>query len=102
MPRKPNPERLDEESPELTAEWFANAKPASEVLPNLVGADRAKELLKPRRGRPPLVAPKEHVNLRLDTDIVQAFRSKGPGWQTRVNAALREWLRSHTRQTHDR
>ncbi len=95
MPRKPDPERLDEESPELTAEWFAKAKPAGAVLPGLVGADRAQDLLKPR-GRPPLAAPKEHVNIRLDADIVQAFRSKGRGWQTRVNAALREWLHSHT------
>lgn len=96
MPRKPSPERPDEDTPELTPEWFVKAKPASEVLPGLVGADRASELLKPKRGRPPLLAPKEHVNIRLDADILQAFRSRGRGWQTRVNAVLREWLLSHT------
>ncbi|MBU1664971.1 MAG: BrnA antitoxin family protein, partial [Gammaproteobacteria bacterium] len=25
-----------------------------------------------------------------------AFRSSGPGWQSRMNAALREWLETHT------
>jgi uncharacterized protein (DUF4415 family) len=30
--------------------------------------------------------------IRLDADILAAFREKGEGWQTRVNAALREWL----------
>lgn len=96
MPRTPKPELVDQDSPELTKEWFARARPAAEVLPALVGTEGAKELLQPRRGRPPLAQPKEHVNLRIDADILQAFRSKGRGWQTRVNAALRDWLRSHT------
>ncbi|MFM7532202.1 MAG: BrnA antitoxin family protein [Rubrivivax sp.] len=93
MPHKPKPDQIDEESPELTAEWFARARPAAEVLPALIGNEQAEELLKPRRGRPPLAQPKEHVNLRLDADILQAFRSQGRGWQTKVNAALRDWLR---------
>lgn len=52
-------------------------------------------MLKPKRGRPPPAAPKEHVNIRLDADIVQSFRRTGDGWQTRLNNALREWLSSH-------
>lgn len=35
---------------------------------------------------------KEQVALRLDTDVLASFRSGGPGWQTRMNAALKEWL----------
>jgi hypothetical protein len=30
--------------------------------------------------------------MRLDDDLLQAFKSKGRGWQTRINSALREWL----------
>jgi uncharacterized protein (DUF4415 family) len=97
MRRTAKPELVDEDSPELTEEWFAKARPAGKVLPRLVGKDNAAELLKPKRGRPPLANPKEHVNIRLDADIVQAFKRKGPGWQTRLNSALREWLRTHTR-----
>jgi uncharacterized protein (DUF4415 family) len=39
-----------------------------------------------RRGRPPSVAPKQAVKLRLDPDVVSHFRVTGPGWQTRINA----------------
>jgi uncharacterized protein (DUF4415 family) len=37
------------------------------------------------------------VNILLDADIVQAFKSQGRGWQTRVNSALLEWLRTRAR-----
>jgi uncharacterized protein (DUF4415 family) len=93
MPRKPNPELADADTPELSADWFAQAQPASKVLPRLIGKKNAAELLTPKRGRPRIENPKEHLNIRLDADIVRAFKSKGPGWQTRVNSALREWLR---------
>ncbi len=92
---KPNPELIDPDAPEAADEWFAKARPAKEVLPGLLGDAPAKELLKPRRGRPPSAAPKEHVNIRLDADIVASFRRTGDGWQTRLNNALREWLRAH-------
>jgi uncharacterized protein (DUF4415 family) len=42
-----------------------------------------------RRGRPPLAAPKQVIKLRLDADVVEHFRATGPGWQTRINDALR-------------
>ncbi len=43
-----------------------------------------------RRGRPPKDAPKRSVHLRVDADVLERFRSAGPGWQTRMNAALRK------------
>jgi uncharacterized protein (DUF4415 family) len=95
MPHKPNPELLDTDAPELTDEWFSKARPASEVLPGLFGEAAAKTLLKPKRGRPALATPKEHINIRLDADIVDAFKDSGVGWQTRLNNALREWLKTH-------
>jgi hypothetical protein len=43
-----------------------------------------------RRGRPPLSGkPKTAITLRLDEDVVQAYRATGEGWQTRINADLR-------------
>lgn len=35
---------------------------------------------------------KEQVAIRFDADVLAAFRAGGPGWQTRMNAALKEWL----------
>jgi uncharacterized protein (DUF4415 family) len=46
-----------------------------------------------RRGRPPLGNPKEAVKLRLDHDILTAYRKTGRGWQTRINADLRKAAR---------
>jgi uncharacterized protein (DUF4415 family) len=46
-----------------------------------------------KRGRPPLEHPKEAVKLRLDRDILAAYRKTGTGWQTRINADLRKAAR---------
>jgi uncharacterized protein (DUF4415 family) len=46
-----------------------------------------------RRGRPPLEHPKEAVKLRLDHDVLAAYRKTGSGWQTRINADLRKAAR---------
>ncbi len=43
-----------------------------------------------RRGRPPLDNPKQAVKLRLDADVLAAYRKTGEGWQTRINADLRK------------
>ncbi|MGP9811112.1 BrnA antitoxin family protein [Rhodopseudomonas sp. NSM] len=43
-----------------------------------------------RRGRPPLGAqPKSSVTLRLDADLLDAYRALGAGWQSQINADLR-------------
>lgn len=75
----------DDESPELTEEFFRNARPAEEVIPGIV---EAAERLRQRLGRPKLEHPKEHVSLRLDPVIVKAFKEDGPGWQGRINDTL--------------
>ena len=48
-----------------------------------------------RPGRPVGSGTKEQVALRVDRDILAAFRATGPGWQTRMNDALRDWLKTH-------
>ena len=50
------------------------------------------------RGRPRSLNPKEHINIRLSPDVLDAFRATGTGWQTRVDSALRDWLRTHSPQ----
>ncbi|MCM8597774.1 MAG: BrnA antitoxin family protein, partial [Candidatus Accumulibacter sp.] len=39
---------------------------------------------------------KERITIRLSREVVERFRESGDGWQTRVDAALREWLKSHS------
>jgi uncharacterized protein (DUF4415 family) len=48
-----------------------------------------------RRGRP-TGSDKESTTIRFDCDILAAFRAGGPGWQTRMNAALRDWINTHS------
>lgn len=43
-----------------------------------------------RRGRPPVETPRPTLNMRIDADVLAHLRGLGRGWQTRVNALLRE------------
>ena len=43
-----------------------------------------------RRGRPKADVTKVSTTLRLDPDVIAAFRAGGPGWQSRINDALRK------------
>ncbi|CAE6772097.1 BrnA antitoxin family protein [Paraburkholderia haematera] len=45
--------------------------------------------------RPKLAHPKVAVTIRYDAEIVERFRASGDGWQTRMNDALRDWLKTH-------
>lgn len=68
-----------DEIPELTDEWFETAD-----------LYHGGKLI--RRGRPKTEQPKKQVTIRLDADLLDNLRATGPGWQTRVNDALRTWL----------
>jgi len=48
-----------------------------------------------RRGRPPAEKTKVHTGLRLDAEVLDAFKAGGRGWQTRINDALKDWLKTH-------
>ena len=39
---------------------------------------------------PPLPGAKEAVTLRIDRDVLAHFQAAGPGWQDRINEALRK------------
>lgn len=42
------------------------------------------------RGRPAAAVKRPTLNMRVDADVLEAFKAIGRGWQTRINAALRE------------
>jgi len=87
----------DGEVRELTAEDMRLFRPASEVLPPDVLAGLAT--LKKQRGeRGPQKAPtKVPTTIRFDADVLEALKASGKGWQTRVNEAIRDWLKTHSR-----
>lgn len=68
-----------EEIPELDDNFFKDAD-----------LHRNGVLVKRGRGRPS-GSNKEQMNLRIDRDVIEAYRSAGDGWQTRMNDALRAY-----------
>ena len=72
----------DPDARELTTEEIARMRPAHEVLPHVV------ERYRRTRGKQK-TPTKKHITIRLDADLVAHFRGGGPGWQTRLNDALR-------------
>ena len=49
-----------------------------------------------RRGRPKAESTKLALTVRYDAEVVAAFRATGRGWQTRMNDALKDWLKTHS------
>ena len=86
-----NASRPDAENPEWTEEDFRRARPALEGLPK-----EAVDAVRRYRGqRGPQKSPtKELVSLRVDREVVEAYRATGPGWQTRANEALRAYSKT--------
>ena len=65
------------DNPELTPEMFAKAA--------------VRQGLKP-------VPNKSQLTLRLDSDVLAWFKAQGRGYQTRINALLRAYMRAHMEQ----
>ena len=88
---KPKPPAGFDDNPGWTAEDFARARPAAEMLPPEVLAAFGKA----KRGRPlgwTKPNTKKSITLRLDPDVIEGWRKSGPGWQSRMNSALRQAL----------
>jgi uncharacterized protein (DUF4415 family) len=81
--------RPDQDNPEYKPEDFAEARPAAAVLPGFIGEKATQELMRRGRGRPPKADKKVNQTLRLDPDVLEAFRQEGSGWQARINEILR-------------
>lgn len=72
-----------DDAPELTDEFFEQAD------------EYAGDKLV-RRGRPKSDRTKVALTVRYDAEVVEAFKGTGKGWQTRMNDALRDWLKTHS------
>lgn len=53
------------------------------------------EAVRRQRGRPAGSGKKEQVSVRYSNEVLAAFRATGTGWQTRMDAALADWLKTH-------
>jgi len=92
--RKIQPDTPDTDNLEWTAKDMAQARPAREVLPSLFSQARTEALLT-SRGRPKAEITKVRVGIRLSPDVIEHFKASGSGWQTRIDAALRQFIAEH-------
>jgi uncharacterized protein (DUF4415 family) len=84
MPRKPADTQKPWIDPDDGEEW------TDEMLKNAVLTEGDKVIPRRKIGRPKSATTKTLVTLRLDPDVLQIFRETGRGWQSRINATLRE------------
>lgn len=87
MSRKYNGTAKEDNIEELPDSFFENAKPFKEVFPELYQSWK--------RGRPLKANKKKEIKLRIDPDVLAAFRASGKGWQTRMHALLKAWADKH-------
>ena len=81
MPRKVT---FDNDNPEWTEEDFREARPAHEMLP----ADVLAAF--PRTRGSQKTQTKVPVSIRLSPEVIAHFKAGGPGWQSRIDEALRK------------
>ena len=79
---------FDEDNPPLTPEDWKNARPASELPPEILAAFPRTKLRGPQKS--PTKVP---VSLRLSPDVLDHFKSGGKGWQTRIDETLRKAIK---------
>ncbi|MFD2189651.1 BrnA antitoxin family protein [Pistricoccus aurantiacus] len=73
---------------ELTDEDFEEMRPMEKVLP--------AELQRTIRQRGPQHAPtKVKTTMRLSPEVIEHFKEQGPGWQGRIDQALKEYIEEH-------
>ena len=89
MPKKPNPTLIDNDNPEWTEAMFKQS-----VRLNDLPLGLRTKLARPPRG-PQKTPVKLSTTIRLSPDVINAFRAGGDGWQGRIDAALKDWLRTH-------
>lgn len=81
-----------DDAPELTDSFFEQG--VWQVGEKPVSRPEAQQEMVRRRGRPAGTGGKVSTTIRFDAEILDAFKASGDGWQTRMNDALREWLRA--------
>ncbi|WPL18293.1 hypothetical protein Thiowin_03359 [Thiorhodovibrio winogradskyi] len=72
----------DPDARELTDEEMADLRPWSEV-------------------RAQTKKVKQTISIRLSTEVLEHFKADGPGWQTRIDGVLREYIAAHSSHTYE-
>ena len=92
----PKPWVDPDDAPELTNDFFEQGEwqIGDQLVSAQAGAAALREALS--RGRPKAQSTKQALTVRYDTEVIEAFKATGKGWQTRMNDALKDWLQTHS------
>ena len=81
----------DVDSPPLNSKDLEGTKPLRDLFPDL--AEHAAKRKRGQRG-PQKAQTKKPVTIRIDRDVLASYKATGPGWQSRMNDALRRGAKS--------
>jgi uncharacterized protein (DUF4415 family) len=84
-----------DDAPEWTQEQFDRA----EVTRGGKVVSPAQGTVTRPRGRPKKADAKVHIHIRLSPQVLGHFRATGPGWQTRIDELLRNWVKRRRKET---
>ncbi|MBV8938503.1 MAG: BrnA antitoxin family protein [Alphaproteobacteria bacterium] len=84
-----------DESDALPPDFWERAEPGYIFLPKLLGSKKAEKLMRGKAGRPVEKHPGVRTTIRLAPEVNAYFRKSGKGWQTRINAVLKQWIAEH-------
>jgi uncharacterized protein (DUF4415 family) len=94
---QPESDSVDEEMLDFEA---ALLRSVDQALKGEISASHTPQTIQARRAGRPVgsVKPDRKVptTIRLSPEVSLAFRATGHGWQTRIDAALKDWLRTHS------
>jgi uncharacterized protein (DUF4415 family) len=87
MVRKLKEPVFDDDNPAWTEEDFASA---TRLEPSIKAKDLTPEILRRIRRGPKKLSTRIAVSIRLSPEVISFFKAKGPGWHSRIDAALRK------------
>jgi uncharacterized protein (DUF4415 family) len=99
MPEKKRAIRRAWVDPDDASEWSQEQFDRAEIAVGGRVVRPAQGTLTRPRGRPRKADAKVHIHIRLSPQVLGHFRGMGPGWQTRIDEVLRNWVKRHRRDT---
>jgi uncharacterized protein (DUF4415 family) len=100
-PTEPQPSRTDwervkrEAAQDTSIPFTHDSEPYDPNDAAAVAAYWVGAAIKRGRGRPTVTVKRPTLNMRVDAEVLDAFKATGPGWQTRINEVLKSWVQSH-------
>jgi len=81
--------------PTLEEDVIINAGIAADPDTYEMSAEEFKQLKPVGRGRPKAEVTKRSISIRLSDEVIESFKADGPGWQTRIDEVLKDYVQKH-------